>query len=101
MEGSNGVRYKGHLTVLQDRSASTDPERAMLTTKHWTVAAGIRPKVNGPGEPNADFMICGPQQHGIKGLVNLFGIESPGLTSCLSIGDHVLGLLDQPRMSNL
>jgi L-2-hydroxyglutarate oxidase LhgO len=50
--------------------------------------------VNGPGEPNADFRIDGPKQHGIKGLVNLFGIESPGLTASLSIGEYVMGLLD-------
>jgi L-2-hydroxyglutarate oxidase LhgO len=55
--------------------------------------AGIRPKISGPGEPAADFLIQGPQHHGVPGLVNLFGIESPGLTSCLAIGDHVAELL--------
>jgi L-2-hydroxyglutarate oxidase LhgO len=50
---------------------------------------GIRPKVSGPGEPAADFRIDGPEIHGIDGLVNLFGIESPGLTACLAIADHV------------
>jgi L-2-hydroxyglutarate oxidase LhgO len=55
--------------------------------------AGIRPKVSGPGEPAADFVIAGPQAHGAPGLVALFGIESPGLTACLAIGDHVRGLL--------
>ncbi len=55
--------------------------------------AGIRPKISGPGEPAADFCIQGPQDHGVAGLVNLFGIESPGLTSCLAIGEHVTGLL--------
>ena len=51
--------------------------------------AGIRPKIAGPGEPAADFMIQGPTVHGVQGLVNFFGIESPGLTSCLAIGDMV------------
>ena len=51
--------------------------------------AGIRPKISGPGQPAADFVIQGPAEHGIAGLVNLFGIESPGLTSCLAIGDWV------------
>jgi len=55
--------------------------------------AGIRPKISGPGEAAADFMIAGPALHGVRGLVNLFGIESPGLTSSLAIGDHVAGLL--------
>ena len=51
--------------------------------------AGIRPKISGPGEPAADFVIQGPDTHGVPGLVNLFGIESPGLTSCLAIGQAV------------
>ena len=55
--------------------------------------AGIRPKLTGPGEPAADFMIEGPAQHGLPGLVQLFGIESPGLTSSLSIAEDVVGYL--------
>jgi len=55
--------------------------------------AGIRPKISGPGEPAADFRIDGPAVHGVPGLVNLFGIESPGLTSSLAIGRHVAELL--------
>ena len=51
--------------------------------------AGMRPKITGPGEPAADFVIQGPGEHGVPGLVNLFGIESPGLTSCLAIGQLV------------
>ena len=54
---------------------------------------GIRPKITGPGEPAADFMISGPRDHGIDGLVNLYGIESPGLTSSLAIADYVAELL--------
>jgi len=55
--------------------------------------AGMRPKISGPAEPAADFVIAGPASHGVPGLVHLFGIESPGLTSCLAIGRHVAGLL--------
>ena len=51
---------------------------------------GIRPKVSGPHEPAADFMIVGPATHGLPGLVNLFGIESPGLTSSLAIAQETL-----------
>jgi L-2-hydroxyglutarate oxidase LhgO len=54
---------------------------------------GIRPKLTGPGEPAADFLIEGPQQHGLPGLINLFGIESPGLTASLSIAETVTGYL--------
>ena len=55
--------------------------------------AGIRPKLTGPGEPAADFKIEAPAQHGLRGLVHLFGIESPGLTSALSLADDVVGYL--------
>ena len=56
--------------------------------------AGIRPKLTGPGEPAADFMIEGPGDHKMPGLVNLFGIESPGLTSSLSMADEVISYLE-------
>ena len=55
--------------------------------------AGIRPKIGSRTEPAHDFLIQGPGAHGIDGLVNLFGIESPGLTSALAIGAHVAALL--------
>ena len=57
--------------------------------------AGIRPKISGPDAAAADFLIQGEKEHGIKGLVNLFGIESPGLTSCMAIGDHVVQMLSE------
>lgn len=56
---------------------------------------GIRPKISGPNEPAADFLIAGPRDHGVPGVVNLFGIESPGLTAALAIGRHVAALLRQ------
>ena len=52
--------------------------------------AGIRPKISGPHAASADFVIQGAATHQIAGLVNLFGIESPGLTSCLAIAEEVL-----------
>lgn len=55
--------------------------------------SGIRPKLSGPGEAVADFCIQGPRAHGIAGLINLFGIESPGLTASLAIANHVHRLL--------
>ncbi len=52
--------------------------------------AGVRPKLSGKGEPAADFVIQGPADHGVDGLVNLLGIESPGLTASLAIAERVL-----------
>jgi L-2-hydroxyglutarate oxidase LhgO len=51
--------------------------------------AGIRPKISGPDEPAADFVVQGAEAHGIRGLVNLYGIESPGLTASLPLADEV------------
>jgi L-2-hydroxyglutarate oxidase LhgO len=53
---------------------------------------GIRPKIQSRTEPSRDFLIQGPQEHGVAGLVNLFGVESPGLTASLAIADHVRAL---------
>jgi L-2-hydroxyglutarate oxidase LhgO len=52
--------------------------------------AGIRPKIVPRGAPAQDFVVQGPQTHGVPGLINLFGIESPGLTASLALADHVL-----------
>ncbi|MBC7719192.1 MAG: FAD-dependent oxidoreductase, partial [Chitinophagaceae bacterium] len=55
--------------------------------------AGIRPKLQGPGQVAGDFVIQGEAAHGVPGLINLFGIESPGLTSSLAIGEVVSQML--------
>jgi len=55
--------------------------------------AGIRPKISGPNDPAADFCVQGPAEHGISGLVNLYGIESPGLTASLPLADEALRML--------
>ena len=84
-----------------DLAVSLENEQAFYqeVRKYWPTLpdhallpgyAGMRPKISAPHEVSADFCIQGPTQHGVKGLVNLFGIESPGLTSSLAIGDAVL-----------
>ena len=55
--------------------------------------AGVRPKIVGPGEADADFRIDGPDRHGVAGLIHLYGIESPGLTASLAIGAQVAELV--------
>ncbi|MCK6396540.1 NAD(P)/FAD-dependent oxidoreductase [Zoogloea sp.] len=83
-------------------SYQVDPDRAEAfypaVRRYWPglpdgaltpAYAGVRPKIHGPDEPAADFMLLGPQAHGLPGLVQLFGIESPGLTSCLALADAV------------
>ncbi len=52
--------------------------------------AGIRPKIVPKGAPGQDFVVQGPQTHGVPALINLFGIESPGLTASMAIAEHVL-----------
>lgn len=56
--------------------------------------AGIRPKPHAPGEPASDFLVSGPVEHRIRGLVCLYGIESPGLTASLALADHAVSRLD-------
>jgi L-2-hydroxyglutarate oxidase LhgO len=85
---------------------SVDPRRAerfyAAIRRYWPGIAegalapaysGIRPKISGPKEPAADFVIQGPAEHGVAGLVNLFGIESPGLTASLALADDVASIL--------
>jgi L-2-hydroxyglutarate oxidase LhgO len=55
--------------------------------------AGIRPKLNGPGEPPRDFVIAHAAEHGVPGLVNLIGIESPGLTASEAIAERVAAIV--------
>ncbi|HXP12720.1 MAG TPA: FAD-dependent oxidoreductase, partial [Stellaceae bacterium] len=85
---------------------TVDPKRADLfyaaIRKYWPGLkdgalqpgyAGVRPKISGPAEPAADFLIQGPRDHGVPGLINLYGIESPGLTSSLPLADYAVSLL--------
>lgn len=56
--------------------------------------AGVRAKLSGPGQKNADFIVQGPGAHSISGLINLFGIESPGLTSALGLAEYVKDVVE-------
>jgi L-2-hydroxyglutarate oxidase LhgO len=84
---------------------SVDPHRAdkfyAAVRKYWPALkdgalqpgyAGIRPKIVPPGAPAQDFTIQGPAEHGVAGLINLFGIESPGLTASLALAEKVRAL---------
>ena len=100
------MRFGPDVEWIDEENYDVDPQRAesfyAAIRRYWPALpdgaltadySGIRPKLSGPGEPAADFMICGPEQHGLPGHVALFGIESPGLTSCLSIADEVVAAL--------
>ena len=62
--------------------------------KLYPAYAGIRPRVSGPGEAARDFCISGPEDHGVAGVVNLFGMESPGLTASLALGEYIAAMAD-------
>jgi L-2-hydroxyglutarate oxidase LhgO len=92
--------------VSYDLDASRSAGFAEAISRYWPAVvgrelvpayAGVRPKISGPGEPDADFVVQGPADHGVPGLVNLFGIESPGLTASLTLADDVLSVLDPAR----
>jgi L-2-hydroxyglutarate oxidase LhgO len=88
---------------------TVDPQRAerfyAAIRRYWPALpdgalgpdyAGIRPKISASGAPAADFLVQGPRQHGVPGLVHLFGIESPGLTASLPLADEVIRHLSCP-----
>ena len=102
------MRFGPDVEWIDEENYNVNPARAQSfyasIRRYWPALpddslqpdyAGIRPKLTGPGEPAADFMVEGRAQHGLPGLTHLFGIESPGLTSSLSLADEVVaGLLD-------
>jgi L-2-hydroxyglutarate oxidase LhgO len=61
--------------------------------------AGIRPKIQKPGDPVRDFVIAHEAARGLPGMITLAGMESPGLTSCLAIGEYVAGLLKEAGLT--
>jgi L-2-hydroxyglutarate oxidase LhgO len=106
--GGQGV-FGPDLAYVDTLDYSVDPQRAdefySYIRKFWPNLqsgslnpdyAGIRPKLHGPGEPQPDFRLDGPATHGLENLVTLFGIESPGLTSSLAIGEEVAARLAIP-----
>ncbi len=96
------ARFGPDVEWIEKLDYTVDPGRAQrfyrLIRRYWPGLpdgalqpgyAGIRPKLSGPGAAAADFLIQGEQTHGIRGLVNLYGIESPGLTAALAIAEQV------------
>lgn len=100
------ARFGPDLQWIESEEYSVDPARAEKfyadIRRYWPGLpdgalvpdyAGIRPKIHGPGQPQPDFMLAGAADHGLPGLVAQFGIESPGLTSSLAIGEETARLL--------
>ena len=98
------ARFGPDLEWVDHETYDVDPHRAegfyAEVRKYWPdladgalqpAYAGIRPKLHGPGEPAPDFLIQREEVHGVRGLVNLFGIESPGLTACLALAKEAAG----------
>jgi len=96
------ARFGPDVEWIDTLDYTVDPRRAdgfyAAVRRYWPALpdgalqpgyAGIRPKITPPGAPAADFVVQGPQTHGVAGLVNLFGIESPGLTASLALAAHV------------
>jgi L-2-hydroxyglutarate oxidase LhgO len=103
------ARFGPDLQFVDEPSYDIDPARAeafyVAVRRYWPGLpdgalrpdyAGVRPKLHGPREPQPDFRIDGPERHGLAGLVALYGIESPGLTSALAIGEQVAQRLQEP-----
>jgi L-2-hydroxyglutarate oxidase LhgO len=100
------MRFGPDVEWIDTMSFEVDPRRAdafyASIRTYWPALpdqslvpdySGIRPKLTGPGEPAADFLIDTPVDHGLPGLVHLFGIESPGLTSAMSLAEEVIASL--------
>ncbi len=96
------ARFGPDVEWIEEEGYEVDPRRADAfyeeIRRYWPdltegalvpAYAGIRPKISGPRDPAADFRIDGPAEHGAAGVINLFGIESPGLTASLAIGELV------------
>ncbi len=99
IQWTNGVSYR-----FEDADGARRARFERAIRRYWPGlpddaltpdSVGVRPKIYREGEPVADFAIDGPAAHGIPRLVALYGIESPGLTSSLAIGEHVTALLKQ------
>jgi L-2-hydroxyglutarate oxidase LhgO len=96
------LRFGPDMTFVDEPDYEVDtrrlPEFYAAIRRYWPTLpdhalqpgyVGVRPKIHGPDEPVPDFVIQGLEEHGLPGLINLFGIESPGLTSCLALAEEV------------
>lgn len=103
----NQARFGPDVEWVEDTDYAVDPARGerfyTAIRTYWPDLpdgslmpdySGLRPKITGPGTRAADFRIDGPKTHGLSGLIALYGIESPGLTSALALGRHVADMLD-------
>jgi L-2-hydroxyglutarate oxidase LhgO len=99
---AGNMRFGPDVEWVDELNYEVDPERCenfyAAIRSYWPelpddsllpAYSGIRPKINGQGLAAADFVVQGENEHGIRGLINLFGIESPGLTSSLALADYV------------
>lgn len=106
LDMAGGARFGPDVEWIDGVDYTVDPRRGDVfyeeIRRYWPAIAdgallpayaGVRPKLSSPSDPAADFLIDGPSAHGVRGLVNLFGIESPGLTSSLAIADLVVEAL--------
>jgi L-2-hydroxyglutarate oxidase LhgO len=97
------ARFGPDVQWIESIDYTVDPARAdsfyAAVRKYWPELkdgalqpgySGIRPKITPRGAPAQDFVVQGPQTHGVPGLINLFGIESPGLTASLALADYVV-----------
>ncbi len=104
---AGAARFGPDSEWVHDLDYAVDPQRAagfaaairpywpgLAAARLHPAYAGIRPKLSGPGEPARDFCISGPREHGVAGIVNLFGMESPGLTASLAIAEYIAGMAD-------
>jgi L-2-hydroxyglutarate oxidase LhgO len=102
------ARFGPDVEWIDQPEYSVDPKRAdgfySRIRRYWPALqdgalspayAGVRPKIEGRDGLAADFCIDGPAVHGVPGIVNLLGIESPGLTAALAIGDYVAAIVTQ------
>lgn len=102
LDTGGGGRFGPDVEWIQSEDYAVDPARAdafvQAVRRYWPdlpddalqpAWAGIRPKLSGPGEAPADFMVQDRSAHGVPGLINLYGIESPGLTAALALGELV------------
>ena len=91
-EWVDGIDYRVHPDRAEACAKDVARYLDLAPDAEWDATyAGIRPKVQAPGAPGRDFVLHGPETHGVAGLVNLYGMESPALTACLALGETILG----------